>query len=152
MTPENGALFDFTSIYLMLPGRFVHARRTPTAFAPAQLARQDHRRAPRLSARDVRHAAICPMRKLKPNSTPSSLALEAVRDKRGRRLSSAMRCAPRSGSTTNPDCCAFAGEPYFRPDLFGDGLVRRAAGRPRRGARRPSTTASSGLKRSGVLD
>ena len=38
MSPENGALFDFTNIYLMLPGRFVMAKGAAAPFDPTQLA------------------------------------------------------------------------------------------------------------------
>ena len=38
MTPENGALYDFTNNYLMLPGRFVMLKEPAATFDPAQLA------------------------------------------------------------------------------------------------------------------
>src|SRR3569833_3129949 len=38
MSADNGALFDFTNIYLMLPGRFVTAKGGETGFDPATLA------------------------------------------------------------------------------------------------------------------
>ena len=37
MTPENGAVFDFTNIYLMLPGRFVALKTGTTGFDPLKL-------------------------------------------------------------------------------------------------------------------
>src|ERR1700759_451108 len=38
MTPENGAIYDFSDIYLMLPGRFVTLKEKADPFDPAGLA------------------------------------------------------------------------------------------------------------------
>jgi polar amino acid transport system substrate-binding protein len=51
----------------------------------------------------------------------------------------------------NPDCCTFAGQPYFRPDLFGDGLSV-AVGAGHDTVRLAIDYALVRLKKSGVLD
>jgi polar amino acid transport system substrate-binding protein len=49
------------------------------------------------------------------------------------------------------DCCAFAGQPYFRPDLFGDGLsVALAAGHD--AVRQAIDYSLVRLKKSGEMD
>ena len=52
---------------------------------------------------------------------------------------------------THIDCCDFAGEPYFRPDLFGEGLaVALPAGHD--AVRQAIDYGLARLKRSGVYD
>ena len=51
----------------------------------------------------------------------------------------------------NPDCCAFAGQAYFRPDLFGEGFS--VAVPPGHDAVRQAIDYSlARLKKSGKLD
>ena len=50
MTPETGALYDFTNIYLMLPGRFVMLKDAVGQFRAGATGGQERRRAKRLGA------------------------------------------------------------------------------------------------------
>jgi polar amino acid transport system substrate-binding protein len=148
MTPENGALFDFSQIYLMLPGRFVTLKESGGTFDPAALAGE---------AVAVRtgsaHAAFVtrylPEARLVEFDTEVA-ALEAVRDAGADAyFGDAMRAS--FWLNANPDCCAFTGEPYFRPDLFGDGLSV-AVGAGHDTVRLAIDYALARLKRSGTLD
>jgi len=126
MTPANGATFDFSDIYLMLPGRFV-ARKDATAdFDPASLSGKTV-----AVRKGSSHEEF--VKRYLPNATPAEFdsevaALEAVRDKKADAyFGDAMRAS--FWFNDNPECCAFAGLPYFRPDLFGAGMsVALAAG------------------------
>ena len=148
MTPENGALFDFTNIYLMLPGRFVMLKGAGTDFDPGQLAGKT------VAARTGSAHATFVTRYL-PQSTLLEVdteiaGLEAVRDKRADAFfGDAMRAS--FWLNANPDCCAFAGLPYFRPDLFGDGLSI-AVGAGHDNVRVAIDYSLVRLKKSGVLD
>ena len=119
MTPDNGALFDFTDIYLMLPGRFVAAKALAEGFDPAVLA--DKTVAVRRgSAHEVFLRRYFPAVKVALYDT-EPLALAAVQDgSAAAYFGDAMRAS--FWLNDNPGCCAFAGQPYFRPDLFGEGL------------------------------
>ena len=77
-------------------------------------------------------------------------ALEAVRDRAADAyFGDAMRAS--FWFNANPECCGFAGLPYFRPDLFGDGLaVALAPGHDT--VRQAIDYSLVRLKRSGVLD
>ena len=126
MTPANGANFDFSDIYLMLPGRFVTLKEASTDFDPAGLTgkavavRQG-------SSHEEFVKRYLPAAKLAEFGSETA-ALEAVRDKQADAyFGDAMRAS--FWFNDNPDCCAFAGPPYFRPDLFGAGMsVAFAAG------------------------
>lgn len=148
LTPENGALFDFSSIYLMLPGRFVTPLTAAPGFDPAGLAGK------RVSARrGSTHAEF--VRRYVPDATlrefdTELLALEAVsRNEVDAYFGDAMRAS--FWLNDNAGCCAFAGEPYFRSDLFGDGLA--IAVPPGQDAVRQAIDFGlARLKRSGVYD
>lgn len=148
MTPENGALYDFTNIYLMLPGRFVMLKDAVASFDPAQLAGKTIA-VRRGSAHATFVTRYLPDAKLIEVDTEIA-GLEAVRDKQADAFfGDAMRSS--FWFNANPDCCAFAGEPYFRPDLFGDGLsVAVAAGHD--SVRQAIDYSLVRLKKSGVLD
>ncbi|HWB46270.1 MAG TPA: transporter substrate-binding domain-containing protein [Hyphomicrobiaceae bacterium] len=148
MTPENGKRFDFSSIYLMLPGRFVAKDTGIAGFSPTQLAGK---------AVAVRKGSSHEtfVTRYVPDAKPVEfdtefLALEAVRDgKADAYFGDAMRAS--FWLNDNPDCCGFAGPPYFRPDLFGDGLsVALPAGHD--AVRQAIDYGLIRLKRSGVLD
>ena len=148
MTPENGAIYDFTNIYLMLPGRFVMLKEPAAAFDPGQLVGKSI-----AVRRGSAHATF--VRRYLPDSKlveydTEIAALEAVRDKTADAFfGDAMRAS--FWFNANPDCCAFAGQPYFRPDLFGDGLsVAVAAGHDT--VRQAIDYSLVRLKKSGVLD
>ena len=120
MTEENGALFDFSSIYLALPGRFVTRAADVDAFDPAAL---DGKTV--AVRRGSTHEAF--MRRYLPAVTLSGFdseleALAAVKESQADVFfGDAMRAS--FWLNENLDCCGFAGEPYFRPSLFGEGLA-----------------------------
>jgi polar amino acid transport system substrate-binding protein len=148
MTPDNGALFDFTNIYLMFPGRFVTLKASATGFDPAQLAGKTVSVRKGSAHEEFVHRYL-------PKATVAEFdteiaALEAVRDKKA---DAYFGDAERASFwfNDNPDCCAFAGEPYFRPDLFGEGMAVAVA--PGHDAVRQAIDYSLGrLKKSGKLD
>ena len=148
MTPDNGKLFDFSTIYLMLPGRFVTKGGGTTAFDPAALAGKTVA-VRKGSTHETFLARYLADAKVQGFDT-EFLALEAVRDgKVDAYFGDAMRAS--FWLNDNPGCCAFAGAPYFRPDLFGDGLtIALPAGHD--AVRQAIDYGLIRLKRSGVLD
>ncbi|MEO6395679.1 MAG: transporter substrate-binding domain-containing protein [Devosia sp.] len=148
MTDANGALFDFSSIYLMLPGRFVAKTEAATGFAPSALAGKSVA-VRRGSAHETFVTRYLPEAKLLPFDS-EFLALEAVRDgKADAYFGDALRAS--FWLNDHPGCCSFAGEPYFRPDLFGPGLAMALpAGHD--AVRQAIDYGLIRLKRSGVLD
>jgi polar amino acid transport system substrate-binding protein len=149
MTPDNGKLFDFTTIYLVLPGRFVTKEAAAAAaFDPATLAGKTVA-VRKGSAHETFLARYLPGAPAQAFDT-EFLALEAVRDgKADAYFGDAMRAS--FWLNDNPGCCAFAGPPYFRPDLFGDGLtIALPAGHD--AVRQAIDYGLIRLKRSGVLD
>ncbi|MEQ1899856.1 MAG: transporter substrate-binding domain-containing protein [Devosia sp.] len=148
MTDENGKLFDFSSIYLMLPGRFVTKSGATGGFDPATLAGKS------IAVRKgSSHEGF--VKRFLPESLPMSfdtefLALEAVRDgKADAFFGDALRAS--FWLNDNEGCCGFAGEPYFRPDLFGPGLsIALPAGHD--AVREAIDYGLVRLKRSGALD
>jgi polar amino acid transport system substrate-binding protein len=148
MTAENGAVFDFTNIYLMLPGRFATLKGAVAAFDPYEL--QGKVIAVRKgSAHDDFVKRYLPDSLVGEYDTETA-ALEAVRDKKADAyFGDAMRAS--FWLNDNPDCCAFAGPPYFRPDLFGEGFsIAVAAGHD--AVRQVLDYSLVRLKKSGVLD
>jgi polar amino acid transport system substrate-binding protein len=120
ITPQNGKTFDFSSIYLMLPGRFVTRLDAAAGFSPAELAGKTvavrrgstHEEFVR---RYVHGANIAEF-----DSEPDALdALSA--GKVDAYFGDGLRASFWLNSNTT--CCDFAGDPYFRPDLFGEGLA-----------------------------
>lgn len=148
----NGSQFDFSSIYLMLPGRFVVAGSAATEFDARDLAGQ------RVAVRRATsHAAF--LRRYFPDAAvvefdSEPAALEALE---GGSVDAFFGDALRASFWLNANpasaggCCVFAGEPYFRPDLFGAGLaIAIAPGRDT--IRQAIDYGLSRLKRSGVYD
>lgn len=120
ISPENGELFDFSSIYLALPGRFVTRLEDAVEFDPAALA--DRTVAVR---RGSTHAAF--MARYLPEaelaeyeSEPAALEALAAGSVDAF-FGDAMRAA--FWLNQNLTCCDFAGAAYFRPDFFGHGLA-----------------------------
>jgi polar amino acid transport system substrate-binding protein len=149
LTPANGALYDFSDVYLMLPGRFVTLKAAATQnFDPHALAGKTVA-VRKGSAHETFMKRYLPEVKLSDFDTEVA-ALEAVRDKKADAyFGDAMRAS--FWFNDNPDCCAFAGEPYFRPDLFGPGLaVALAPGHD--AIRQVIDYGLARLKKSGVLD
>ena len=148
MNKDNGALFDFTNVYLALPGRFVTLKDASGGFEPSALAGKSvAARKGSAHAEFVRR--YLPDAKLVEFDTEVA-ALEAVRDKKADAyFGDAMRAS--FWFNANPECCAFAGEAYFRPDLFGDGFsVAVAAGHD--AVRQAIDYGLIRLKKSGALD
>ncbi len=148
MTPETGATFDFSQIYLELPGRFVTTAAAAKGFVPSTLAGK-----PVAVRKGSAHAEF--MRRYLPDAKlvefdSEPLALEAVQQgKADAYFGDALRAA--FWLNDNQGCCDFAGEPYFRPDLFGDGLtIAIPAGRD--AVRLAIDYGLRRLKRSGVYD
>jgi polar amino acid transport system substrate-binding protein len=119
MSAQNGAKFDFSSTYLALPGRFVTRASDIAAFSTAAL------KGKTVSVRTgSRHEEF--LKRYLPDVTisgyPSEVeALAAVQNNQAEAFfGDAMRAS--FWLNENLSCCGFAGEPYFRPDLFGEGL------------------------------
>jgi polar amino acid transport system substrate-binding protein len=148
ITPENGELFDFSSIYLMLPGRFVTRLADADGFEPAALAGKTV-----AARRGSTHAEFVerylPEAELRGYETEPD-ALAAVQNGEvDAYFGDAMRAS--FWLNENIRCCDFAGEPYFRPDLFGEGFAAAVpAGRD--AVRQAIDHGLVRLKRSGVLD
>lgn len=120
LTPENGQRFDFTATYLALPGRFVTRLEDAERFDPAQLVDRT------VAVRSGSAHATFMQRYLPDVATrafPTEIeALEAVRAGTADAFfGDAMRAS--FWINENLGCCGFAGEPYFRPALFGEGLA-----------------------------
>jgi polar amino acid transport system substrate-binding protein len=149
LTPQNGALFDFSQIYLMLPGRFVTpVAAATTGFDPTSL--NGKRIAVR---RGSTHAEF--IRRYLPAAGliqfgSEILALDGLaKGEADAYFGDAMRAS--FWLNEHVGCCEFAGEPYFRPDLFGDGLaIAVPAGHD--AVRQAIDYGLARLKRSGVYD
>jgi polar amino acid transport system substrate-binding protein len=120
ITPENAAQFDFTNVYLAFPGRFVTQMGKAKTFDPAQLG------SARVSVRrGSTHEEF--MRRYLPDATlvefdTELAALDALKQGAvAAYFGDALRAS--FWLNDNPGCCGFSGEPYFRPDLFGQGLA-----------------------------
>ncbi len=120
LTPENGAQFDFTNVYLAFPARFVVQQAQLRDFDPQRLAG---------IAVSVRrgsaHAEF--LRRYLPEVKVTEFetefaALDALKAGTvGAYFGDGLRAS--FWLNDNLECCSFAGEPYFRPDLFGEGLA-----------------------------
>ncbi|MDC9823467.1 transporter substrate-binding domain-containing protein [Devosia sp. ZB163] len=148
ITAENAQSFDFSQIYLMFPGRFVTPLDRAQGFEPHSL---DGRRV--AVRRGSAHAEF--IRRYLPAAGIIQLgseieALEALKNGQADAFfGDAMRAA--FWLNENVGCCDFAGEPYFRPDLFGDGLaVAVPAGHD--AVRQAIDYGLARLKRSGAYD
>jgi polar amino acid transport system substrate-binding protein len=119
MTDENGALFDFSSVYLALPGRFVTRAADIGVFEANELAGKSV--AVRAgSAHETFLTRYLPDVILARFDSEIA-ALQAVEQGSADAFfGDAMRAS--FWLNENLNCCGFAGEPYFRPNLFGEGL------------------------------
>ena len=148
MSRANGALYDFSDIYLMLPGRFVTLKDLAKGFDPKSLDGKAVAVRKGSSHEEFVHRYL-PQAKVAEFDSETA-ALEAVRDKKADAyFGDAMRAS--FWFNDNPDCCSFAGQAYFRPDLFGDGLALAVA--PGHDAVRQAIDYSlARLKKDGTLD
>ncbi|UJQ93031.1 transporter substrate-binding domain-containing protein [Mariluticola halotolerans] len=140
--------FDFSSLYLMLPGRFVTMRDVAADFTATMPG--DKKIAVRDGSAHARFLqANMPARELVPFDN-EILALEAVREGEvDAYFGDAMRASFWLNESGN--CCAFAGDPYFSPHWFGEGLAA-AIPAGRGNVRNAVNTALAQLKRNGKLD
>jgi polar amino acid transport system substrate-binding protein len=140
--------FDFSQIYLAFPARFVARKPEVAGFDPDRLAGRT------VAVRaGSRHADF--LKAFLPGAKTDSFdsefaALAAVETgKADFYFGDGLRAS--FWLNENPDCCAFAGKAYFRPDYFGEGLaVAVPAGHDT--VRAAINLAIARLKRSGRLD
>jgi len=120
MSDETGASFDFSSTYLTLPGRFVTRAADIGVFDANKL--DGKTVAVRAgSAHAAFLARYLPATRVETFDSETD-ALVAMRDgKTDAFFGDAMRAS--FWLNENLDCCGFAGDPYFRPQLFGEGLA-----------------------------
>jgi polar amino acid transport system substrate-binding protein len=119
MTDENGALFDFSATYLALPGRFVTRAPDIGVFDTDALAGKTVS-VRRGSAHETFLSRYLPQAEIMRFDTEIA-ALEAVENGEADAFfGDAMRAS--FWLNENLTCCGFAGQPYFRPRLFGEGL------------------------------
>lgn len=120
MTPENGERFDFSSVYLALPGRFVTKAEAVEGFSLSALGES------RVAVRaDSAHAAFLARYLPDLDPLPFDDDLEALEAVKAGTVDAYFGDAMRAAFWLNDNlgCCGFAGEAYFRPKLFGDGLT-----------------------------
>ena len=148
MSDETGASFDFSSTYLALPGRFVTRAPDIGLFDANQISGKTV--AVRAgSSHETFLKRYLPAATIAPFDS-EILALSAMRDgKADAFFGDAMRAS--FWLNDNLDCCGFAGDAYFRPQLFGEGLaVAVPAGRD--AMRHAIDWALVRLKDNGALD
>jgi polar amino acid transport system substrate-binding protein len=148
LTPENGEIFDFSSIYLALPGRFVTRLADAAGFDPVGLAGKTVAvRRGSTHANFIRRY-IAEAKLAEYDTEPAALdALQA--ETADAYFGDALRAS--FWLNEHLTCCDFAGEPYFRPDFFGEGFaVAVPAGDD--AVRRAVDYGLVRLKRSGVMD
>lgn len=120
LTPENGEKFDFSSVYLALPGRFVTRAADIGSFEPERLAGK-----PVGVRAGSRHEAFLSRYLPGVQITRFESEIEALGALRAGEVEAVFSDAMRASFWLNEnlDCCGFAGEPYFRPGLFGEGMA-----------------------------
>ena len=120
ITPENGARFDFSSIYLAFPARFVTPVAAARDFDPAALAGK------RVAVRGgSAHAEFLTRYLPDAVQVPFEAETAALDALAAGTVDAWFGDALRASFWLNLNigCCDFAGEPYFRPDLFGEGMA-----------------------------
>lgn len=148
ITEANAERFDFSLTYMMLPGRFVTRREDAGGFSW-----QEVEGTIVATRRDSAQSEF--IRTYLPGARVASYdneiaALEAVASGTADSyFGDAMRAS--FWLNENPECCNFAGEAYFRPDLFGRGLAV-AFPAEHNSVRRAINWALVRLKRNGALD
>lgn len=148
LTEKAGMRFDFSAIYLAFPGRFIAPVAGGSAFDPLGL--EGKRVGVRQgSAHEAFISRFLPGADLRPYPDEFA-ALDAL--KKGE-LDAVFADGLRASFwlNTHVGCCEFRGEPYFRPDLFGEGLaVALPAGHD--AVRQVIDYGLARLKRAGVID
>ncbi len=119
MSSENGERFDFSATYLALPGRFVARRTDLAAFDPSKLGGS------RVAVRTgSAHEAFLSRYLPRVERIGFDGELDALAALEAGEVDAWFGDAMRASFwlNDNPGCCDFAGGPYFRPALFGEGL------------------------------
>jgi len=148
LTPANGELFDFSDIYLGLPGRFVTKTGAIKGFDPDKLAGKTVAvRKGTTHAEFVRR--YLPKAKVEEFATEADALAAVSAGEADAYFGDGMRAS--FWLNDNPGCCGFAGQPYFRPDLFGDGFAV-AVPSSRAVVRDVINAALVRLKRDGTMD
>lgn len=119
MSEENAARFDFSAVYLALPGRFVTRLPDIEGFSASALAGKT------VAVRTgSAHEAF--MQRYLPDAALRGFAteLEGLEAVENNSVDAFFGDGMRASFWLNENlsCCGFAGEPYFRPALFGEGL------------------------------
>jgi polar amino acid transport system substrate-binding protein len=148
ITPENGRKFDFSNLYLELPARFVTRKAAVAGFDPRDLAGRSV-----AVRKGSTHETF--LARYLPDARPVEFmseadALDAVAAGTADAFfGDAMRAS--FWLNAHNECCGFAGDPYFRPDFFGEGLAfALPAGRD--AVREALDYALVRLKRNGTFD
>lgn len=148
LSPENGALFDFSNIYLALPARFVTKAAAASGFRPESLGGKTVA-VRKGSTHEEFMRRYVPGARLKPFDTETE-ALDAMeKGDADAYFGDALRAS--FWLNTHLKCCSFAGDPYFRPDLFGEGFAF-ALPPGHDAVRQAIDFGLVKLKRSGVMD
>ncbi|WP_332718855.1 transporter substrate-binding domain-containing protein [Pelagibacterium mangrovi] len=115
---EAAGRFDFSRIYMQLPGRFVTPRAATASFDPLAMTGRLAVRAGSAHA-ELMERTLPEVELVGFDSEFDALAAVASGE-----ADAYFGDAARASFwlNENPDCCDFAGDPYFRPDLFGAGL------------------------------
>ncbi len=148
ITSETGMRFDFSQIYLMFPGRFVVGNADLNEFNPKALEGRV------ISVRGGSGHDVFASRYLSGVQLARfETELEALQAVEAGGVYAYFGDAMRASFwlNENPDCCAFAEEAYFRPDLFGEGLAIAFPANQNL-VRRAVNAALVQLKRNGTLD
>ncbi len=145
---ETAARFDFSTIYLRFPGRFVVAADRVAGFTPDALAGK--KVAVRAGSRHAEFVyRFLPEARIIGTATEFdalNLVKSGVADAY---FGDGLRAAFWLGQ--DQDCCGFAGGAYFRPDYFGEGLAIAMA-QGRREVTEAVDIALMRLEKSGKLD
>ena len=148
LTGQTAERFDFSSVYLRFPARFVVPSDAAPGFKPEALAGKIV--AVRSLSRHAEFLARFLPQVTRLGATTEFDALEMVRSGAADAyFGDALRASFWLGQ--NPECCAFAGEAYFRPDYFGQGLAI-AVGPGRAEVTKAIDFALNRLAKSGKLD
>jgi polar amino acid transport system substrate-binding protein len=148
LTPENGANFDFSSIYMALPGRFVTKSADATGFDAYHLGDKTISVRRGTTHEEFLKRYLPDVKRVDFPTEADALAAVQKGDAYAY-FGDALRAS--FWLNANTDCCSFAGQPYFRPDLFGEGFaIALPAGHD--AARQAIDFALVRLKRDGVLD
>ena len=148
LTDETGAAFAFSSVYLRFPARFVVPVDAVADFDANTLAGQ--RVAVRAQSKQAELIGRFLPDSLIVNAETEFAALDLVRlGEADAFFGDALRASFWLGR--NRECCGFAGDAYFRPDYFGEGLAI-AIGPGREEVTKAIDFALGRLARSGKLD